>query len=123
MFESNAARAVTDARIDTLVPYARNARTHSKKQIRQIADSIEHFGFTNPVLVSDENEIVAGHGRVEAAKRQAELLLEPKLDKKARRETYKFVNKAMQPFLKLRGFRSLAELERAREEIGDECSG
>lgn len=68
MFESNAARAVTEARIDRLIPYARNARTHSKKQIRQIADSIERFGFTNPVLVSDDNEIVAGHGRVEAAK-------------------------------------------------------
>lgn len=51
-----------------LRPYARNARTHSKKQLRQIADSIERFGFTNPVLISDDNEIVAGHGRVEAAK-------------------------------------------------------
>lgn len=51
-----------------LRPYARNARTHSKKQLRQIADSIERFGFTNPVLISDEDEIVAGHGRVEAAK-------------------------------------------------------
>ncbi len=48
--------------------YAGNARTHSKKQVRQIADSIERFGFTNPVLVSDEGEIIAGHGRVEAAK-------------------------------------------------------
>jgi ParB-like chromosome segregation protein Spo0J len=52
----------------TLRPYARNARTHSKKQIRQIANSIERFGFTNPVLISDDNEIIAGHGRVEAAK-------------------------------------------------------
>lgn len=51
-----------------LRPYSRNARTHSRKQIRQIADSIERFGFTNPVLVSDEGEIIAGHGRVEAAK-------------------------------------------------------
>lgn len=51
-----------------LRPYTRNARTHSRKQIRQIADSIERFGFTNPVLVSDEGEIIAGHGRVEAAK-------------------------------------------------------
>lgn len=51
-----------------LRPYGRNARTHSRKQIRQIADSIERFGFTNPVLVSDEGEIIAGHGRVEAAK-------------------------------------------------------
>ena len=47
---------------------ARNARTHSKKQIQQIARSIERFGFTNPVLISDEKEIIAGHGRVEAAK-------------------------------------------------------
>ena len=51
-----------------LRPYSRNARTHSRKQIRQIADSIERFGFTNPVLVSDDSEIIAGHGRVEAAK-------------------------------------------------------
>lgn len=51
-----------------LRPYSRNARTHSRKQIRQIADSIQRFGFTNPVLVSDDDEIIAGHGRVEAAK-------------------------------------------------------
>lgn len=51
-----------------LRPYARNARTHSRKQVRQIADSIERFGFTNPVLISDDQEIIAGHGRVEAAK-------------------------------------------------------
>jgi ParB-like chromosome segregation protein Spo0J len=51
-----------------LRPYPKNARTHSKKQIRQIADSIKRFGFTNPLLISDDNEIVAGHGRLEAAK-------------------------------------------------------
>jgi DNA modification methylase len=51
-----------------LRPYSRNARTHSRKQVKQIAASIERFGFTNPVLVSDEGEIIAGHGRVEAAK-------------------------------------------------------
>lgn len=51
-----------------LRPYSRNARTHSRKQLRQIAESIERFGFTNPVLVSDDSEIIAGHGRVEAAK-------------------------------------------------------
>lgn len=50
-----------------LVPWARNARTHSKKQVRQIADSIETFGFTNPVLIDDETRILAGHGRVQAA--------------------------------------------------------
>lgn len=59
---------VTEREVGSLKPYARNARTHSKKQIRQIAASIERFGFTNPVLVSDGGEIIAGHGRVEAAK-------------------------------------------------------
>lgn len=58
---------VIERKITELRPYARNARTHSKKQIAQIARSIERFGFTNPVLISDEGEIVAGHGRVEAA--------------------------------------------------------
>lgn len=51
-----------------LKPRATNPRTHSAKQIRQIARSIERFGFTNPVLVDDANGIIAGHGRVEAAK-------------------------------------------------------
>jgi DNA modification methylase len=50
-----------------LRPYAGNARRHSKKQISQIAESIQRFGFTNPVLVSDDGEILAGHGRVRAA--------------------------------------------------------
>ncbi|MBS8262760.1 DNA methylase N-4 [Roseibium polysiphoniae] len=54
--------------IERLVPYANNARTHSKKQIKQIAESIKRFGFCNPVLVADDNQIIAGHGRVEAAK-------------------------------------------------------
>ena len=48
--------------------YPNNARTHSKKQIRQIANSIAKFGFCNPVLVDDAKQIIAGHGRVEAAK-------------------------------------------------------
>lgn len=59
---------VTERSITSLRPYARNARTHSKKQVRQIAASIERFGFTNPVLISGDGEIIAGHGRVEAAK-------------------------------------------------------
>lgn len=54
--------------IRDLTPWARNARTHSKKQVRQIADSIEQFGFTNPVLIDEKRTILAGHGRVEAAK-------------------------------------------------------
>jgi DNA modification methylase len=54
--------------IDSLKPYARNARKHSKKQIAQIAKSIQKFGFCNPVLVDNDNAIIAGHGRVAAAK-------------------------------------------------------
>jgi DNA modification methylase len=54
--------------LSKLRPYTKNARTHSKKQIWQIAESIKRFGFTNPVLISDDDEIIAGHGRVEAAK-------------------------------------------------------
>ena len=52
----------------SLTPWGYNARTHSKKQIRQIADSIRAFGFTNPVLIDAEHRILAGHGRVAAAK-------------------------------------------------------
>ena len=54
--------------VEALQPYPRNARTHSKKQIRQIADSIQRFGFCNPVLIDDQRQIIAGHGRVAAAK-------------------------------------------------------
>ncbi len=55
--------------LSTLRPYARNSRTHSPKQIAQIAASIREFGFNNPVLIDHEGEIIAGHGRVEAAKK------------------------------------------------------
>lgn len=54
--------------VKNLKPWKANARKHSKKQIRQIAQSIEEFGFTNPVLIDREHRILAGHGRVEAAK-------------------------------------------------------
>ncbi len=59
---------VTYRKPGALEPRATNPRTHSKKQIRQIADSIERFGFTNPVLIDRAGGIVAGHGRVAAAK-------------------------------------------------------
>jgi DNA modification methylase len=59
---------VIERSVASLKPYARNARTHSKKQIKQIASSIERFGFVNPVLIGDDGDIIAGHGRVEAAK-------------------------------------------------------
>jgi ParB-like chromosome segregation protein Spo0J len=54
--------------IGALRPNPRNPRTHSKKQIKQIAASIKKFGFLNPVLVDDANMVLAGHGRLEAAK-------------------------------------------------------
>ncbi len=54
--------------VSALRPRASNARTHSAKQLRQIADSIRQFGFINPVLVDADNVIIAGHGRVAAAK-------------------------------------------------------
>lgn len=54
--------------IHALQPQDRNARTHSKRQIRQIAASIRKFGFNNPILIDDDLHIIAGHGRVEAAK-------------------------------------------------------
>lgn len=54
--------------IDELVPYANNARVHSKKQIAQIRTSLREFGFVTPVLIDFDNNIIAGHGRVEAAR-------------------------------------------------------
>ena len=60
--------AIETVPVARLRPRANNARTHSRKQIRQIAESIRRFGFTNPVLIGDDGEIIAGHGRVEAAK-------------------------------------------------------
>src|SRR3954454_19399460 len=55
--------------IDRLIPYARNARTHSDEQIAQIAASIAEFGFNNPVLVDTNAGIIAGHGRLLAARK------------------------------------------------------
>ena len=59
---------VTWLQIVDLKPYSKNARTHSKKQIREVANSISEFGWTNPVLVDGHGGIMAGHARVEAAK-------------------------------------------------------
>lgn len=52
-----------------LLPYARNARTHSEDQVAQIAASIAEFGFTNPILAGSDGIIVAGHGRLAAAQK------------------------------------------------------
>ena len=59
---------VTYRPVDTLVPDARNARTHPKRQLDQIASSIRQFGFTNPILIDPDGRIIAGHGRLLAAK-------------------------------------------------------
>lgn len=61
-------QSILNIPICDLRPWAKNARTHSKKQVKQIAASIERFGFTNPVLIDRDNTILAGHGRVEAAR-------------------------------------------------------
>ena len=55
--------------VSSLIPYARNSRTHSDEQVAQIAASIREFGFTNPVLIDANGTIIAGHGRVLAAKK------------------------------------------------------
>jgi site-specific DNA-methyltransferase (adenine-specific) len=55
--------------VETLLPYAKNSRTHSDEQVAQIAASIKEFGFNNPILIDKENTIIAGHGRLMAARR------------------------------------------------------
>ena len=55
--------------VDKLIPYAKNARTHSDEQVAQIAGSIKEFGFNNPVLVDKDNSVIAGHGRLMAARK------------------------------------------------------
>ena len=55
--------------VASLVPYARNARTHSPRQVEQLADSIREFGWTVPIVVDEQSNIIAGHGRVLAAQR------------------------------------------------------
>lgn len=67
--ELRGAVAIRQQRVDQLIPYAQNARTHSDAQVAQISASIREFGFNNPVLVDGENGIIAGHGRVMAARK------------------------------------------------------
>ena len=62
------AENVEKINIDLLVPYARNSRTHSDAQVAQIAASMKEWGWTSPVLVDESNRIIAGHGRVLAAR-------------------------------------------------------
>lgn len=60
---------VVQIKIEALIPYVNNARTHSDAQVAQIAGSIKEFGFNNPVLIDEESGIIAGHGRVLAARK------------------------------------------------------
>ena len=66
--QNQVAKQIIQMPVSGLVPYARNSRTHSDEQIKQIAESIREFGFTNPVLIDDTGGIIAGHGRVMAAR-------------------------------------------------------
>lgn len=53
--------------VGKLLRYAKNSRTHSDEQVEQLVNSIREFGFTNPVLIDEKNELIAGHGRLAAA--------------------------------------------------------
>jgi len=65
----NKSRNIIVKQITDLLPYINNARTHSDEQVSQIAASIKEFGFTNPILITGDGSIIAGHGRVMAAKK------------------------------------------------------
>ena len=56
--------------ISKLIPYINNARTHSKEQITKLRSSLREFGFINPVIIDNEYNVIAGHGRIEAAKQE-----------------------------------------------------
>jgi ParB-like chromosome segregation protein Spo0J len=60
---------IEQRKVDSLIPYVNNSRKHSEEQIAQIAASIKEFGWTNPILVDGENGIIAGHGRLMAARK------------------------------------------------------
>jgi ParB-like chromosome segregation protein Spo0J len=60
---------ITWRKTDDLIPYARNARVHSDEQVAQIASSIKEFGWTNPILLDGDNGVIAGHGRLMAARK------------------------------------------------------
>jgi ParB-like chromosome segregation protein Spo0J len=60
---------ITQKKVTELIPYVNNSRTHSDEQVAQIAASIKEFGWTNPILIDGENGIIAGHGRLMAARK------------------------------------------------------
>ena len=60
---------IEQLKVGDLIPYVNNSRTHSDEQVMQVASSIKEFGFTNPILIDDDSGIIAGHGRLMAAKK------------------------------------------------------
>ena len=60
---------IVQRKVSELIPYVNNSRTHSDAQVAQIAASIKEFGWTNPILIDGENGIIAGHGRLLAARK------------------------------------------------------
>jgi len=60
---------IEQLKVGDLIPYVNNSRTHSDEQVMQVASSIKEFGFTNPILIDDDGGIIAGHGRLMAAKK------------------------------------------------------
>jgi ParB-like chromosome segregation protein Spo0J len=60
---------IEQRKVESLIPYVNNSRTHSDEQVAQIAASIKEFGFTNPILIDGTNGIIAGHGRLMAARK------------------------------------------------------
>lgn len=67
--EPDAVSKIIDRKTSELIPYARNSRTHSEEQVSQIAASIKEFGFVNPILTDGDSGVIAGHGRLLAAKK------------------------------------------------------
>src|SRR5688572_10003168 len=76
--------------LDRLIPYARNARTHSPAQVAEIAGSIKAFGFANPILACPDGDVIAGHGRLAAARqlglREVPVIVLPGLTEPQRRQ-------------------------------------
>lgn len=67
--KSNPSDNIQHWEIDRLIPYAKNSRTHSPEQVAQIAASIKEWGFTSPILIDETGSILAGHGRLAAARK------------------------------------------------------
>ena len=82
---------ITYQPLEALRPSPQNARTHSKKQIHKIKASLRQFGFTNPVLVNAAGEIVAGHGRIQAAKSSGTKKFQPSASSISMRRTCELI--------------------------------